>query len=147
MYTATQFTPWSALGGGMLIGLSALIMLGFNGRIAGISGIVGNLPTSRGSDLAWRLAFTLGLIAGAFAFLQFAPAEALTIHIEVGLPTMIIAGFLVGLGTKLGSGCTSGHGVCGIGRVSPRSITATMTFMLVAIVTVFIIRQVLGVAL
>ena len=147
MYTATQFTPWSALAGGMLIGVSALIMLGFNGRIAGISGIVGNLPTSRGGELAWRLAFTVGLIAGAFAFLQLAPPDALNIHVEVSLPTMIVAGFLVGLGTKLGSGCTSGHGVCGIGRVSPRSMTATMTFMLVAIATVFIIRHVLGVAL
>ena len=76
MYTVTEFTPWTALGGGMLIGLSALLMLGFNGRIAGISGIVGNLVTSRGSDLSWRLAFTLGLIAGAYGFIAFAPPDA-----------------------------------------------------------------------
>ncbi len=144
MYTATEFTPWSALAGGMLIGLSALIMLGFNGRIAGISGIVGNIVSSRGSDLAWRLAFTLGLIGSAFAFLKLAPAGALNVHVEVGLPMMIVAGFLVGLGTKLGSGCTSGHGVCGIGRVSPRSITATLIFMLVAFGTVFVVRHVVG---
>ncbi|RZO86801.1 MAG: YeeE/YedE family protein [Oceanococcus sp.] len=145
MYTVTEFTPWTALGGGMLIGLSALLMLGFNGRIAGISGIVGNLVTSRGSDLSWRLAFTLGLIGGAYGFIAFAPPDALNIHVEVSLPMMIFAGFVVGLGTKLGSGCTSGHGVCGIGRVSPRSITATAVFMLVAFATVFIIRHVAGV--
>ena len=145
MYTVTQFTPWTALAGGVLIGLSALIMLGFNGRIAGISGIVGNLMSSRGSEFAWRLAFTAGLIGSAFAFLRVAPADALSIHVDVGLLTMIVAGLLVGLGTKLGSGCTSGHGVCGIGRVSPRSITATAVFMLVAFATVFVIRHVAGV--
>lgn len=141
MYTSTEFTPWIALAGGILIGLSAMLMLIFNGRIAGISGIIGNLVSSQGHDFDWRLAFSVGLIGGAFAFLQLAPEAALTIHIEAGLPMMMLAGFVVGLGTKLGRGCTSGHGVCGIGRVSPRSLTATGTFMAAAFVTVYIVRH------
>lgn len=144
MYTVTEFTPLTALAGGVLIGLSALLMLGLNGRIAGISGIVGNLFSTRGGELAWRLAFTLGLIAGAFAFLQLAPAGALSIQIDAGMPLMILSGAIVGIGTQMGSGCTSGHGVCGIGRMSPRSITATAVFMAVAVATVFIVRHLLG---
>ncbi len=144
IYTATQFTPYSALLGGILIGLSALMLLAFNGRIAGISGIVGNLFSARGSDFQWRLAFTLGLIAGAFAYLNLAPAGAIEIHIETGWAWMLTSGFIVGVGTRLGRGCTSGHGVCGIGRVSPRSIVATITFMIVAGLTVFVIRHVFG---
>lgn len=144
MYTATEFTPWAALSGGILIGVSAMLMLYFNGRIAGISGIVGNLSSARGSDFQWRLAFTVGLIAGAFAFLQLAPASALQVHIDVGQPMLALAGLVVGAGTRLGRGCTSGHGVCGIGRVSPRSITATLVFMAVAVVTVYVVRHIAG---
>lgn len=144
MYTATEFTPWTALAGGMLIGLSAMLMLVFNGRIAGISGIIGNLFSARGEDFSWRLAFTLGLIGGAFGFMQLAPANALKIHIDASLPLMLVAGFIVGVGTQMGRGCTSGHGVCGIGRASPRSITATAVFMLVAAVTVFVVRHLIG---
>ncbi len=144
MYSVTEFTPVPALLGGILIGISALLMLAFNGRIAGISGIVGNLVISRGTDFLWRLAFTVGLIAGAGAWLHFAPPESLTIHLDADMPTMLIAGFIVGVGTRLGKGCTSGHGVCGIGRVSPRSLTATVVFMSVAGVTVYVIRHLLG---
>lgn len=144
MYVVTEFTPVTALAGGLLIGISALIMLAFNGRIAGISGIVGNLFVSRGLDFVWRLAFTLGLIGGAWLWLNYGPEGALTMHLEADLPTMLLAGFIVGAGTRLGKGCTSGHGVCGIGRVSPRSLTATVVFMSVAGVTVFLIRHVFG---
>lgn len=144
MYVVTEFTPVTALAGGLLIGISALIMLVFNGRIAGISGIVGNLFVSRGSDFIWRLAFTIGLIAGAWIWLNHGPAGALELHLEADLPTMLLAGFIVGSGTRLGKGCTSGHGVCGIGRVSPRSLVATVVFMSVAGITVFLIRHVFG---
>ncbi len=144
MYTATPFTPWPALAGGVLIGLAALLMMAANGRIAGISGIVGNVWGARGEELAWRLAFVAGLLLGAFAFLELAPVGALTVHVESGLPLMLVAGFIVGLGTRLGNGCTSGHGVCGLGRRSPRSLAATVTFMLVAIATVFVVRHLIG---
>lgn len=144
MHSITEFTPWAALAGGILIGLSALLMMLFNGRIAGISGIVGNLSSSRGPDLAWRLAFVAGLVGAAFAFLQLAPASALKIQIDASLPTMVLAGLIVGIGTRLGRGCTSGHGVCGMGRMSPRSITATLVFMAVAIIVVYLVRHVLG---
>lgn len=144
MPVATEFTPVSALIGGTLIGTSALILLYFIGRIAGISGIVGNLITARGSDFVWRLTFTLGLIAGAGAWLYLGPQGSQTIQIESDMPLMLLAGLIVGAGTRLGKGCTSGHGVCGIGRVSPRSLTATVVFMSVAGITVFFVRHVLG---
>lgn len=145
MNAVTEFTPVPALLGGILIGISALLMLAFNGRIAGISGIVGNLVISRGPDFLWRLAFTIGLVVGAGAWLYLAPPESLTIHLDADLPTMLLAGFIVGAGTRLGKGCTSGHGVCGIGRVSPRSLVATVIFMGVAGTTVYVIRHLLGV--
>ena len=141
MSTITPFTPWTALAGGVLIGLSALLLLGGIGRIAGISGIVGNLAISRGNDFWWRLAFTLGLIGGAWSFLSFAPESLLEIHVDAGMPLMLLAGFIVGLGTRLGRGCTSGHGVCGIGRGSPRSLTATVVFMAVAVLVVYGMRH------
>ncbi len=144
MTAVTEFTPVSALLGGILIGISALLMLAFNGRIAGISGIVGNLVVSRGTDFMWRLAFTVGLIGGAAAWIQFAPPGSLTINLDADMPTMLLAGFIVGAGTRLGKGCTSGHGVCGIGRVSPRSLTATIIFMTVAGLTVYVTRHLLG---
>ena len=143
MDTVTSFTPISALLGGMLIGLSAVMMLAFNGRIAGISGIVGNLTSARGAELKWRLAFTVGLIGGAWIFLTVAPAGALSINVDAGLPLMLASGLIVGIGTRLGGGCTSGHGVCGLGRRSPRSLAATLTFMAVAVLTVFVVRHVL----
>jgi hypothetical protein len=144
MYTATEFTPLLSLAGGLLIGASALIMLAFNGRIAGISGIVGNLFNARGADFAWRAAFTVGLILGALVFVQLAPPGTFSFALDASLPTMLVGGFIVGVGTRMGKGCTSGHGVCGIGRVSPRSLVATMVFMTVAGVTVFVVRHLIG---
>ena len=142
MYTVTEFTPLPALVGGLMIGVSALLMLGFNGRIAGISGIVGNLLTSQGADRLWRLAFVVGLLGGAALYGVLHPA-GLQLHIDVGWPMMLMAGFIVGVGTRMARGCTSGHGVCGIGRVSSRSIVATAIFMLVAGLTVYVVRHVL----
>nr|MBV6630621.1 YeeE/YedE family protein [Oceanococcus sp. HetDA_MAG_MS8] len=145
MYTVTEFTPIPALIGGLLIGSSALLMLGALGRIAGISGIAGNLLQAPAGDRSWRLAFVLGLLGGAASYLLFAPADAIHIHIDAGWGLMLGAGLLVGVGTRLGSGCTSGHGVCGIGRLSPRSLVATGVFMAVAIGVVAVMRHGLGV--
>ena len=134
---------WSiALFGGILIGLSASVLLLFNGRIAGISGIVNGLTRrSQGDDWAWRAAFLAGLMgAGAVTMHllgQATPSPART-------PWLIVAGLLVGFGTSLGNGCTSGHGVCGLGRLSKRSLVAVLTFMATAIVTVFVTRHLLG---
>ncbi len=127
-----------------MIGLSALLMLAFNGRIAGISGIVGNLFHVRGADRLWRLVFVVGLLGGAALYGLFSEA-GLNLHLETSTPLMLTAGFIVGLGTRLARGCTSGHGVCGIGRMTPRSIAATAIFMGVAGLTVFISRHLLGV--
>ena len=144
MYTVTEFTPMTATIGGLLIGISAMLMLAFNGRIAGISGIVGNLVSARGHDFNWRAAFTVGLLAGAALWIGLAPEGMFHMSVDASFSTMLGAGFIVGVGTRLGRGCTSGHGVCGIGRVSPRSITATITFMAVAVITVFIVRHIVG---
>lgn len=144
MMVATEFTPVSALLGGAMIGLSALLLLAGSGRIAGISGIVGNMLTARGADLSWRMAFTIGLLGGAAAWLYLTPPGTLELNLQAGLPLMLLAGFVVGVGTSLGRGCTSGHGVCGIGRVSPRSLTATMVFMLTAGITVYVTRHLIG---
>jgi hypothetical protein len=135
-----HFTPLRALGGGVLIGLSASAMILFPGRIAGVSGILGGLMPPRPGDAAWRVAFVLGLLlAPLVASLWRAPSPP-------GLSTNILllatAGALVGFGARLGSGCTSGHGVCGLARLSPRSLAATATFMGAAFVTVFIARHV-----
>lgn len=135
-----NFTPASALLGGMLIGIAAVILMAFNGRIAGISGIVAGLS---GSDSPWRLSFIVGLLAGPYAVKLVAGWEP-QVSINASLPTLIVAGLLVGFGTRLGSGCTSGHGVCGLARLSPRSLVATLTFMTVAAVVVFVARHVFG---
>ncbi len=129
--------PWDALGGGMLLGVSAVLLLLFNGRIAGISGIVAGLLKPQQGEFSWRLVFVLGMVLGGL----LAPLAGVHFTPEISqTPTLgiIVAGLLVGLGTKLANGCTSGHGICGIGRLSKRSIVATCTFMAVAIVTVFI---------
>lgn len=135
-----HFTPLRALGGGVLIGLSASAMILFPGRIAGVSGILGGLMRPRPGDAAWRVAFVLGLLlAPLAASLWRAPSPP-------GLSTNILllatAGALVGFGARLGSGCTSGHGVCGLARLSPRSLAATATFMGAAFVTAFLARHV-----
>lgn len=138
----TAFTPWSALAGGVLIGLSAACYVLLNGRIAGVSGILGGLLRSHPADVAWRLAFLIGLAVtpGLFGLFGHWPV----VPIEIGYGGLVLAGLLVGIGTRLGSGCTSGHGVCGIARWSPRSLAATALFMAAGFGTVYLVRHVLG---
>ncbi|MEJ1994613.1 MAG: YeeE/YedE family protein [Limibacillus sp.] len=135
-----DFTPWSGLAGGLLIGLAATLLLAFNGRIAGISGILSAVVERWSAESGWKLAFLLGLILGPFAYaMVFGAPPALTLQADG--PGLVIAGLLVGFGTRLGSGCTSGHGVCGIARGSARSITATAVFIASAMATVFVLRH------
>lgn len=133
----TEFTPISSLIGGILIGLSSLLMLGFNGRIAGISGIVGGLWGASPSERGWRAAFLAGLLGGGLLVLLVAP-RAFGDGSPASMPFIIVAGLLVGFGTRTGGGCTSGHGVCGMSRLSARSIVATLIFMTVAAITVLL---------
>ena len=137
-----NFTPLRGFIGGLLIGLSAVLLILLNGKIAGISGIVGGLLARKGSQVGWRAVFIAGLLLGAFIYI-LATGGALPVYIQASLPVMIIAGLLVGFGTRLGSGCTSGHGVVGIARFSKRSIVATLVFFVVAIITVFVTHHVL----
>lgn len=134
-----DFTPLSALLGGALIGLSASALLAFTGRIAGISGIVGGLLRPRAGDIGWRAAFALGLFSGG-GILRLLDPSALALPGLPGLPVVVLAGLLVGVGTHLGNGCTSGHGVCGISRGSRRSLVATLAFMLTGMLTVWLTR-------
>lgn len=138
----TTFSLLAALAGGGLIGLGAVLLLLANGRIAGISGIVGGLAERAPGDLGWRLAFITGLLLGPFAVAAVTGALP-AIHVDAPPALVILAGLLVGFGTRLGSGCTSGHGVCGLARLSPRSLAATLTFMGVAAAVVFIVRHLL----
>ena len=138
-----NFTPVSGLIGGMLIGLAAVLLLALNGRIAGISGIVGGALGGWGREALWRPAFIAGLIAGPF-LVGLATGAMPALEMQADGPVLIAAGLLVGLGTRLGSGCTSGHGVCGIARGAARSITATVTFMAAAFATVFVVRHLAG---
>ena len=137
-----NFTPVSGLIGGLLIGLSTVLLILFNGRIAGISGIVGGVLTRKASEIGWRAVFVVGLLIGAFVYM-LATGVALPVNIQASLPVTVIAGLLVGFGTRLGSGCTSGHGVSGIARFSKRSIVATLVFFITAIITVFLTHHVL----
>ncbi|WP_417521551.1 YeeE/YedE family protein [Marinobacter sp.] len=139
----SSFTPWSALIGGVLVGLAAASFLLLNGRVAGISGILGGLLTPTVGDISWRIAFLAGLI-GAPALWALV-AQLPPIEINAGYPVLILAGLIVGVGTRYGSGCTSGHGVCGLSRLSPRSLVATLSFMFAGFATVFVIRHLLGV--
>lgn len=134
----SDFTPWSSLAGGALIGLSASLLLLGSGRIAGISGIAGQLLLGVRGDRAWRALFLLGLVASGVAFALFEPG--VLGESPRSLAVIALAGLLVGVGTRLGSGCTSGHGVCGVSRLSPRSLIATLSFMLAGIVTVTLVR-------
>ena len=133
------FTPGSALAGGVLIGIAAAMFALLNGRIAGISGIMGGLLKPATGDIAWRAAFLLGLIAAPLCYTLFAVPPALQIDATYG--ALVMAGLLVGLGTRYGSGCTSGHGVCGLSRLSPRSLVATVAFMGAGFATVFVLRH------
>jgi uncharacterized membrane protein YedE/YeeE len=137
-----NFTPWSSLIGGILIGVAAAMLLLLNGRIAGISGIVGGLMRPALGDVAWRLAFVIGLIVAPLAYGVVAVLPAA--QIDADTATLIVAGLLVGLGTRYGSGCTSGHGVCGLSRLSLRSLVATAAFMLAGFATVFVVRHFLA---
>jgi uncharacterized membrane protein YedE/YeeE len=137
-----HFTPWSSLAGGVLIGLAAALLLFFNGRIAGISGILGGLLQPVRGDTGWRVAFVIGLVVAPLAWGLFAALPV--VRIDAGNVTLIVAGLLVGLGTRTGSGCTSGHGVCGLARLSPRSMVATAAFMLAGFACVYVVRHVLA---
>lgn len=141
---ATEFTPLASTIGGMLIGVSAVIVMVFSGRIAGISGIVAKLlPPYTGGGIGQAAAFLTGLIAAplVYTWVSQSPVQQ---TVPDNATLMIIAGLLVGVGSGIGGGCTSGHGVCGLARLSPRSIAATLTFMATGIVTVFIVRHVIG---
>lgn len=138
----SNFTPLSSFAGGTLIGVAAALLLIANGRIAGISGIVGGLLRKPSADTPWRALFVAGLLSGGLV-VQLMRPSAIGPAV-VGYPMLIAAGLLVGFGTQLGSGCTSGHGVCGIGRLSPRSMVATVTFMLAGAATTFLVRHLLG---
>lgn len=137
-----NFTPCQAIVGGILIGLAATIFILFNGRIAGISGILGGLLKPTKSEFGWRLAFLLGLILAPSVYLFYAPLPQ--ISIDTSVPWLIAAGALVGFGARLGSGCTSGHGVCGLSRLSLRSLVATMTFMGAGFFIVYLSLHLLG---
>ena len=138
-----NFTPLSALVGGALIGLAATLLLWLSGRIAGISGIVKGLLPPQAGDTAWRFIFIVGLIAGAGLWWTVAPG---THAVRQGFPLWLlgVAGLVVGFGTAMGSGCTSGHGVCGLGRLSVRSLVATIAFMLTGVATVYVVRHLIG---
>jgi uncharacterized membrane protein YedE/YeeE len=137
-----HFTPWTSLAGGLIIGAAAAAFILLNGRIAGISGILGGLLRPARGDTGWRLAFLLGLAGAPLAYALAAAPPAVTV--EAGMPTLVAAGLLVGVGTRYGAGCTSGHGVCGISRLSPRSLAATGAFMLAGFATVFVTRHLLA---
>ena len=133
------FTPWSALAGGVLIGIAAAMFLLLNGRIAGISGIVGGLLNPSRGDMAWRAAFVVGLVGAPLVYRLFAVVAPL--RIDAGYGALVLAGLLVGIGTRYGSGCTSGHGVCGLSRLSVRSLAATAAFIGAGFATVFTLRH------
>lgn len=135
-----NFTPWWSLAGGALIGLAAALLINLNGRVMGASTILGGLFGAR-SGVTWRLSFLAGLIAPALFVNAIGGVKP---HFLAGTATLIVAGLLVGFGTRLGSGCTSGHGVCGIARLSPRSMAATVVFMLAGFATVYAVRHVLA---
>jgi uncharacterized membrane protein YedE/YeeE len=138
-----NFTPVLSSIGGVLIGLSASILLLFNGRIAGISGIYNGLLSPKAGEVGWRFAFVGGLVLGGLALSLVVPS-LFAVDYDRTLPMVAIAGLVVGFGVRLGSGCTSGHGVCGISRLSPRSLVATVTFMFTGAVTVFLVRSFFG---
>ena len=140
----THFTPWASLAGGVMLGIASAVFILANGRILGISGILGGLLRPKTGDTGWRIAFLLGMLAAPVTLQWLAPAGFLSApRIEAGLAAVVVAGLLVGYGTRLGSGCTSGHGVCGLSRLSPRSLVATGTFMAAGFAIVFVIRHLL----
>ena len=137
----TAFTPYAALAGGVLIGLATAVFVLFNGRIAGISGILGGLLHAGGDGFGWRLAFVLGLLGSPLIYVLIGTVPQP--RIDAGWAMLVVAGLMVGVGTRYGAGCTSGHGVCGLSRMSPRSLVATLTFMGTGVATVYVIRHLL----
>ena len=137
------FTPWSSLVGGALIGVATAMFVLFNGRIAGISGVIGGLLRPAKGDIGWRIAFVSGLLSTPMLYILV--AEVPQPQIDVGYVALVLAGLLVGIGTRYGSGCTSGHGVCGLSRLSPRSLAATAAFMGAGFATVYVIRHLYGI--
>lgn len=137
-----SFTPLASGIGGVFIGVSAAMFILLNGRILGISGIVGGLLSPKQGDVGWRLLFVLGVLSAPFAYGLF--TELPVRQIDAGSVVLVVAGLLVGIGTRIGSGCTSGHGVCGLSRLSPRSLIATLTFMAAGFATVFVTHHVLA---
>jgi uncharacterized membrane protein YedE/YeeE len=138
----SAFTPWSAAIGGLAIGLAAAVFVLVNGRVAGISGIVGGMLKPQAGDFSWRLAFVSGLVLAPVVCAAFAAYPSATI--DASYPVLILAGLLVGIGTRFAGGCTSGHGVCGLSRLSPRSLAATLSFMAAGFLTVFVVRHAMG---
>lgn len=137
-----NFTPWASLAGGVLLGVASALFILLNGRVLGISGIVGGLLSPKAGDIGWRVALIAGLLAAPAVYALIAPAGFITApRIDAGFSLVVLAGLLVGIGTRYGSGCTSGHGVCGLSRLSPRSLVATLAFMGTGFVTVFVIRH------
>ena len=136
----SNFTPWSALAGGLLIGLAASSLLLFNGRIAGVSGILGGLLRPAPGASGWRLAFLAGLALAPLLYSLAAPPP--TARVDAGWLALLVSGLLVGIGTRYGGGCTSGHGVCGMARRSPRSLAATVAFMGAGFAVVCLLRHV-----
>ena len=137
-----HFTPWLSLGGGILLGLASAAFILVNGRILGISGILGGLLVPRLGDIGWRIAFLLGIAAAPFVSALLLPSGYMKApRIEAGFVAIAIAGLLVGFGTRYGSGCTSGHGVCGLSRLSPRSLVSTLTFMGLGFLVVYVMRH------
>jgi uncharacterized protein len=139
----SSFTPWSSLAGGVLIGIAAAMFALLNGRIAGVSGVLGGLLKPARGDVAWRVAFVLGLVIAplAYALVSRLPRP----QIDAGTGALVVAGLLVGVGTRYGSGCTSGHGVCGLSRLSLRSLAATLAFMGAGFATVYVTRHLFGI--
>ena len=137
-----EFTPFSSFAGGLLIGSAAALLLVFSGRVAGVSGIVGGLIDRPRGDVAWRVAFVGGMVAGGAILMALAPGA---IGAPVASPlVLVVAGLLVGFGTRLGNGCTSGHGVCGVARLSPRSLAATAIFIATGMLATFAMRHLVG---
>lgn len=134
-----HFTPWMSLAGGVVLGLAAALFVLLNGRVLGISGILGGLVKPRAGDGGWRVAFIAGLVAAPLLWRLFAPLPV--VRVDASVPVLVISGLLVGWGTRYGSGCTSGHGVCGLARMSPRSLAATLAFMAAGFVTVYVARH------
>ena len=137
-----DFTPWMSLAGGVVIGVAATALAALNGRVAGISGIVGGLLRRSQRDRGWRVAFVAGLLLAPALYAVYAEMPQPTI--TSGYPAIVVAGLLVGLGSRLGGGCTSGHGVCGLSRMSLRAFVATLSFMAAGFATVYVVRHVAG---